>query len=415
MSSLRSPGPTAVQTPSLSLRLLGSPAIESDGRPIDVDTRKATALLAYLAVTGQAQARERLVELLWPDYDGERGRAALRRTLSVANKAVGGSTLLVNRATVELPASNASVDVAEFRALVAETVTHAHRPSGACARCIPLLSEAVALHRGDFLTGFALRDSYAFDEWQFAEAEALRRELGEALERLVRALVEERRLEEALSFAHRRLALDSLSEAAHRDLMRIHSWRGDRSAALKQYRECRAVLERELGVAPLAETTALYEAITQGPLEAPARSQDDQRKVEPKGVETVHRPPFIGREDELAALLAIYGGAAREGHIIVIEGEAGIGKTRLAEEFLAETARIGARRAEARSYEGEAHLAYAVMAQALESLVEREPQAFAGVDRGWLAEGARLSPALAAVRDDVPPPRPLHEPGARAR
>ena len=75
---------------SLRVDLLGTPRIEVDGEPLRVDTRKAVALLAYLAVTGGPQARELLVDLLWPDTDPDRGRAALRRTLSALRSALGG-------------------------------------------------------------------------------------------------------------------------------------------------------------------------------------------------------------------------------------------------------------------------------------------------------------------------------------
>ena len=71
--------------PRLNVFLLGPPRVELDGSPIEVDTRKATALLAYLAVTGERKSRDTLATLLWPEYDGEHARAALRRTLSVLN------------------------------------------------------------------------------------------------------------------------------------------------------------------------------------------------------------------------------------------------------------------------------------------------------------------------------------------
>ena len=70
--------------PRLSVFLFGPPRVERDGRPVEPDTRKAIALLAYLAMTGHAEGRDRLAALLWPDADDERARGALRRTLSAA-------------------------------------------------------------------------------------------------------------------------------------------------------------------------------------------------------------------------------------------------------------------------------------------------------------------------------------------
>ena len=72
----------------LSLYLLGPPRIECNGAPIKVDTRKAIALIAYLAITGERHGRDALVNLLWPEYDQTRGRAALRRTLYALRKSL---------------------------------------------------------------------------------------------------------------------------------------------------------------------------------------------------------------------------------------------------------------------------------------------------------------------------------------
>ena len=80
--------------PRLALHLLGSPRIECDGTPIEIDTRKAVALIAYLVVTGQRHGRDILATLLWPEYDQPHARGALRRTLSTLNKALAGDCLL---------------------------------------------------------------------------------------------------------------------------------------------------------------------------------------------------------------------------------------------------------------------------------------------------------------------------------
>ena len=123
-------------------------------------------------------------------------------------------------------------------------------------------AEAAAVFRGEFLEGFGLRDSPAFEDWQRAEADALRRELAAVLARLVESSGD-------VAVAQRWLELDPLHEPAHRALIRLYAERGDRAEALAQYRECVRTLSRELGVPPLAETTRLYEAISEGTLEAP--------------------------------------------------------------------------------------------------------------------------------------------------
>ena len=232
----------------LRIELLGAPRVEVDGRPLVVDTRKATALLAYVAVVDRPIARDSLAELLWPEADPEGGRGALRRTLSTLRSGLGAGWLEIDRSQVALAHGNMEVDVASFRLRVA---------SGDRAS----LADAIALYRGDFLEGFALRDSAPFDEWQLLEAEALRAELADALRRLVSLESAEGRPPQAVAAARRLLALDRLDEAAHRSLMRLHAANGDRSAVDRQYREVVRLLDAELGVAPSLETTQLRDAL----------------------------------------------------------------------------------------------------------------------------------------------------------
>jgi DNA-binding SARP family transcriptional activator len=225
-----------------------------------MDTRKATALVAYLAVTGQPQARDSLAALLWPDAATERARGALRRTLSTLRTGLGGDGLRVEGLRIALDNEAIDLDVRRFRALVTDD----------------RLDDAVTAYTGDFLSGFTLRDSAQFDEWQAGQAEALRRELAGVLERL--ASTEEPR--RAIVYAKRWLDLDPLHEPAHRALMRIHARAGDRVAAVRQFHECERTLDRELGVAPLAETIALARAIERGESEPATTGTTTGRSAE---------------------------------------------------------------------------------------------------------------------------------------
>ena len=232
------------------------------------DTRKAIAVLGYLALAAQRHSREHLAAMFWPEADEERARGALRRTLSTLRTSEAGDWLIVDSATVALRRERLEIDVERFRAL---------RSQGR-------LAAAADRYRGDFLAGFTLRDSPAFDEWQSAQADALRYELSETLEQLVVNERQAGRLPEALAYARRWLGIDPLHEPAHRELMRIHTLGGDRAAAIRQYRECVQLLDRELGVAPLAETTKLHDVIRDGQV-APedvslARSRTEARSVE---------------------------------------------------------------------------------------------------------------------------------------
>ena len=234
----------------LDIALLGAPHAEIAGTRLRTDTRKATALLALLAASDQPQRRETLAALLWPDSDEQKARGALRRTLSVLRGALDDRWLQIDGETIWLDDAGVRVDVHEFRRALREG----------------RLEDAVALYAGDFLAGFSLRDSTTFDEWQAAQTDALRAELGDALDRLASAA--ERAGEDAKAIAHvrRRLALDPLHEPSHRELMRLLAKTGDRSAALRQYHECARLLDGELGVAPAAETRELREAIEAGSL-----------------------------------------------------------------------------------------------------------------------------------------------------
>jgi DNA-binding SARP family transcriptional activator/class 3 adenylate cyclase len=270
----------------LSLYLLGPPRIECDGRPIQVDTRKAVALVAYIAVTGERHLRDALVALLWPEYDQARGRTALRSTLYALRKALAAPSpgsgqvdwLDVDREDVGLhPDVDVWLDVEQFHSHLDECHTHGHPPSEVCPACLAPLAAAVALYRGDFLSGFTLKDSFNFDDWQFFQTEGLQRELAGALDRLVRCHIAQATFEPAIRYARRWLALDRLNESAHRQLMLLYAWSGQRLAALRQYQECVRVLESQLGVAPQAPTTALYQAIAEGRIPAPPASLAEER------------------------------------------------------------------------------------------------------------------------------------------
>ena len=410
-----------------TIQLLGAPRIERDGEAVEVDTRKATALVAYLAVTGRRHTRDALAGLLWPEYGQSRARAALRRTLSSLSGARSEGWLEVDRESVGLDREGVWVDVDRFHELLAECRTHGHREDEVCPECLPPLSQAAALYRDDFLAGFGLRDSAAFDDWQFFQGEDLRRELAGMLERLSRGHAALGEWEPAVSHARRRLALDQLHEPAHRWLMRLYAWAGERAAALRQYRECVRVLEGELGVSPLEETTRDHDAIKENNLPPPpvlsrehspdTRTEGQEAPSRGGGAAPVHDEPLVGREAEWESLLRAYEAAGAGGRLVVLEGEAGVGKTRLAEEFLAHVAGRGATVVAARCYPGETSLAYGPFSEALSASVGNERLAgrLEGLPEHLLGEVTRLVPGLSHRRPGLPSPAPLETPGAQSR
>src|SRR5262245_14026222 len=160
----------------LKLFLLGPPRFERQGVPLILNRSRALALLAYLAVTGDKHSREALATLLWPEGEPERGRARLRRELAELNDVLGKGCLEADREQIGLagPAEQQVwLDVRVFQELLAECRRHGHPAPEVCPACLPLLSEAVTLYRGEFLAGFSLPDSPEFDDWQFFQTEGL--------------------------------------------------------------------------------------------------------------------------------------------------------------------------------------------------------------------------------------------------
>ena len=276
------------------------------------------------------------------------------------------------------------------------------------------LEAAVALYRDDFLAGFSLRDSIPFDDWQVWQTEELRRGLEKGLEALVELAIRDQDYTAALPLAHRWLSIDPLREEVHRTLMQLYARSGQPNAALRQYRDCVQILDKELGVPPLPETTALYEAIQHERLIAHVPPQPVFRPL-------AHQPalasPLVGRAAELALLAEAYQHVEPGGQLLAIIGETGIGKTRLAEHFL-EQARAGeATVLQARCYAGEHTLAYAPLIQLLREGLAQPGAAerLTAVPPAALAEAARLLPELAA---SLPQPAPIAEqnaPGAQSR
>jgi DNA-binding SARP family transcriptional activator/tetratricopeptide (TPR) repeat protein len=334
--------------PTLSVRLLGPLEVSVSGRPIVVDTRKAMAIVALVAADGRPFARDELAAMFWPDADDEAARGALRRTLSALRGAVGDTGLLIDRTRVALDPDGAAIDLAEVERLER-------------SEQLADLERAAALARGPFLAGFALRDSPAFDDWQAARAVRVERTVADLLDRLAEARLAAGDTVGAVEAAGRRVESDPLDEPGQRRLIELLARSGDRTGAIRQYRSLVAVFDRELGVAPLRETTELYESIrddrrptAEAPVEASGagRHEAGQPPTVPRG------GPMVGRDRELKVLVEAWHGVGLDGRLAVIEGEAGIGKTRLAE-ALAESVRgAGGVVLAARGYPGEAGIAY---------------------------------------------------------
>lgn len=258
----------------LTLQVLGMPRVQVDGAAVHIARRRTLACAVYLAVTGQTQSRETLATLFWPEENQQNARADLRRTLHLLHRTFGADRLLVDHEAVRfVHDQNLWLDIEHFHRLLAVCQGHGHTAAEVCPACLPPLAAAATLYRDDFLAGFTLPDSPDFDQWQFQQGEGLRAELASALERLVRGYSAQREWEQAIAYARRWLALDPLHEPVQRWLMQLYAWRGQQSAALRQYRDSVHLLAQELGVTPAVETEQLQQLIKGHRLPLPTLDQ----------------------------------------------------------------------------------------------------------------------------------------------
>ncbi len=267
-----------------------------------------------------------------------------------------------------------------------------------------------------------MRDSANFDDWQFFEAEGLRLRFATVLEKLVTLLIATQAWDQAISYARRWLALDSLHEPAHRQLMRLYAWNEQQAAALRQYRECVRILDEELGAPPLEETTDLYHLIQENRLEPPptasvAPSLPTENPPRQLVLPPANQPPaaLVGRTVELTRLYQSYD-TTTGGRLIVIQGEAGIGKTRLAQELLRHVRERDGVILSAQCYEGETNLAFAPILNAIRPALAQPQSAsrLEAVAPHALSEAARLLPEITRMYE-LPPAQSVDSPGAQSR
>jgi len=220
------------------------------------------------------------------------------------------------------------------------------------------------------------------------------------------------------------LVIDLLREEAHRALMKNYEWAGQHTAALRQYRECVRILEQELGVPPLEETTKIYQSILENQLPPPEISSPDltiQATPFLSEIRPSEQPglsyPLVGRKNEWDLLQREYAASKLDGYVCFIEGEIGVGKTRLAEEFLDHARLHGSKIFEAHCYEGEANLAFGPIMAGLNTLLSlgESAQLLQNIPEHWLSEAARLVPEIYSLVPESSPAFPMNGPGAQAR
>jgi DNA-binding SARP family transcriptional activator/predicted ATPase len=278
----------------LHVRTLGGLELTLDGRPvIELASAKGRALVAYLAVTGEAASRSRLAGLLWSDLPEDAARANLRLALTKLRRALPDHV-------------DAGRDA--IRLTGRWTVDHPGELDGT---------------NGEFLAGLDLADAALFDEWVAAERGMLRTAGLAALDERVGKALAGGDVDDGIAAARSILGKEPWSEAAHRALMELFARSGRPSAALAQFETCRHVLWDELGEYPSEETEGLADRIR--------RSSGIGLPGVGSGIQAGSPTSFVGRVRELGELERLLADSSHR--IVSIVGPGGIGKTRIAFEL----------------------------------------------------------------------------------
>ncbi len=358
--------------PAITLHLLGPPSVASLPAPSAPGSlaSKTLALLAFLALEPGPHSREELATLLWGESPETAARASLRQALKQL-RALAGASVRIDRAKVELTDPVES-DVSAFL-----------QAAG------PRPSEALRFDVPRFMSGFAIHHAPAFEEWVASTRQMLMRRYEQLLRASARDAMTRSHWREAAGIAERWLAVDPLSDEATRVAVESHYMLGDPAAALARLAEYRAHVTRELKTPPSEALLTLARRIE--------ADLDAQKRHAPAHEEDARTPSFqaglVGRERQWAMLTQAWRAAAGgAGRVVLIEGEVGVGKTRLAEDFARWARAEGATVLRGRGYDPRSGIPYGPIVEALREALDAP--GLSGTAPEWLTEVTRLLPEL---------------------
>jgi DNA-binding SARP family transcriptional activator len=386
--------------PSLQLQLLGHFRLLYNDEPVTgVTQARVQALLAYLTLhRDTVQTRQHLAFRFWPESSESQARTNLRKTVYDLRQAFPPieDFLYINDHVLHWRQGVAvTLDLATFADLLAQAGQVDERST-----LQTILMKAIELYRGDLLPD-------CYEDWIIPQREQLRQDYLATLGKLIRLLEEQRAYPSAIAYAQQLLQADPLQESTYRILMHLYVRNGDRALALRTYHICTTLIQQELGVAPGPETQAAHQRLLH--LDSMAITPEAPISLVLRGGVLL-----VGRQAEWAILQAAWRTAASgQPSFVLIAGEAGIGKSRLAEELRQWIDRQGSTTGQTRCYAAEGRLAYAPVTAWLRTEAIRSK--LLAMESIWLEEVARLLPELLVERPDLVPPPPLVDSWQRQR
>ncbi len=371
---------------ALQIRLLGPPQISYDKRPWTVARRQARALLYVLAVDKARWTREQLCSLFWSQRSTSQARRSCSHLLTHLRRALPDGGMVCTEANNVWLRDDVWVD----------TVAFAHLMRGS----VESWRAAAEMIRGPFLFGADLPTATEYEMWLLQEQQRWHLAELTVLKQLVEAETEVGHYEQAIAYAHRYLARDDVAEEMYVRLMQLYALIGDRTTALQQYEQCVMALERELGVDPSPATRAAYDSLLH------VSSSRSTPVLAWTTLPSLH-VPHIEREAAITSLQEALSVAAQgQGQMVFISGEAGVGKSRMLQEFAAQN-QDNARVLYGAATAAWQPLPYETIIQALRGAMT--DLSLANLSPVWLGELASLLPELTDMYPDLSRSTPFED------